>query len=439
MQHEIIRFSLIACLVAVIALMTLPFSAQKSWADESALDQQAKEQGIPIDQLRIFAEVMERIRAAYIDDVSDEQLLESAVRGMLYELDPHSVYFTPTGFDDLQTSTTGEFGGLGIEVTMENGFVKVVSPLDDTPASRAGLKPGDLILEIDGTFVKGKTLAEAVELLRGPIDSPVELSILSIGTEKPRTIELKRAIIKLRSVRSEMLEPGYGYLRITQFQAKTGVDAKAQLQQLMDEGDLQGLILDLRNNPGGLLSAAVELSDLFLQEGLVTYIQGRSEESRTDYVATPGDMLGGLPLVVLINAGSASAAEIVAGALQDQKRGILVGQRTFGKGSVQTILPLHNNHGLKLTTARYYTPRGRSIQAEGISPDIQANVASVTLNEEAQFRESDLPGHLENTQSNNNETDNSNRQLATEDYMLYEGLSILKGITLSNSMRQGAQ
>lgn len=423
--------------LALIAMLSAPMA---SLASDPALDTQAKQQGIPIEQLRLFAEVMERIRAVYIDDVSDEELLESAVRGMLYELDPHSVFLQPKAYDELQTSISGVFGGLGIEVTMENGFLKVVSPIDDTPASKAGLKPEDLILEIDDTFVKGKTLSEAVELLRGEVGSTVKLNILSVGDNKPRRVKIERDEIKIRSVRSEMLEPGYGYLRITQFQAKTGADTESQLNALLNQGSLNGVILDLRNNPGGLLDAAVSVSDLFIEKGLITYLQGRTEQERNEYHATAGDILDGLPLVVLINSGSASAAEIVAGALQDQKRGILVGQRTFGKGSVQTTLNLHNGHGLKLTTARYYTPSGRSIQAEGISPDILANIASVTFTEDGNsFREADIPGHLENTQNDAREDEQDSENLAREDYILYEALSILKGIAISKNLTQSRQ
>ena len=412
------------------ALCFLALTTQAPAAD-SALDTQASEKGIPVTELRVFAEVMERIRSAYIDEVSDRELLESAIRGMLYELDPHSAYLTPDQFDDLQVTTTGEFGGLGIEVTMENGFVKVVAPLDETPASQAGLQAGDLILKIDDTFVKGKTLAEAVSLLRGPVDSEVVLSVLSEGADKPRRVTLVRDRIQLRSVRSEMIEPGYGYLRVTQFQNNTGADAERHLNALLDKGQLKGLVLDLRNNPGGVLNAAVQLADLFIDQGLVVYTQGRAEGTRTNYSATPGDLLGGVPMVVLVNAGSASASEIVAGALQDQERAILVGQRTFGKGSVQTILPLHGDRGLKLTTARYYTPGGRSIQAEGIHPDIITNVARVELNtDQDNLREADLPGHLKNSQDSASET-KSDLSLAERDYTLYEGLSILKGIYLS--------
>ena len=421
-------------LIQTVASVSL-LSASFCFAADPALDTQAETQGVPVNELRVFAEVMERIRNAYIDDVDDKTLLESAIRGMLYELDPHSNYLNPEEFKDLQVTTTGEFGGLGIEVTLENGFVKVVSPIDDTPASKAGILAGDLILKIDDTFVKGLSLDDAVDLMRGPVNSEVRLSILSAGDQKPRTVKLKRDRIRIKSVRTKMLEPGYGYLRITQFQSQTGRDASNALKALLAKEKLNGLVLDLRNNPGGVLSAAVQISDMFLNSGLVVYTQGRAENSRTNYAATQGDLLDGKPIVVLVNAGSASASEIVAGALQDQERAIIVGQRTFGKGSVQTILPLHDDRALKLTTARYYTPNGRSIQAEGIQPDIVTEVARIELaGEDNSVREADLRGHLENTQANEAQGDNEDAPLAVRDYALYEALSILKGIHLANRL-----
>jgi carboxyl-terminal processing protease len=401
-------------------------------ASDPALDAQARSQGVPITELRVFAEVMERIRGAYIEEIDDRTLLESAIRGMLYELDPHSSYLTPSEFDDLQVTTSGEFGGLGIEVTLENGFVKVVTPLDDTPASRAGLRAGDLILKIDDTFVKGLALDEAIKLLRGEVGSKVELSIMSEGSEKPRTVSLTRDRIRIQSVRARMLEPGYAYVRVTQFQSQSGRDTERALRKLKQEGELKGVILDLRNNPGGVLSAAVQISDLFLDKGLIVYTQGRDETTRVNYAATAGDILDGLPLMVLVNGGSASASEIVAGALQDHGRAIVIGQRSFGKGSVQTILPLHGDRALKLTTALYYTPKGRSIQAEGIVPDISTDVAKVELIEGRQgVREADLRGHLNNQKGNGEQKNTETQPLASTDFTLYQALSVLKGIALT--------
>lgn len=422
-----IRFLPAACLGLTLLVST-------TLRADPALDAQAQSQGVPVTELRVFAEVMERIRGAYIEDIDDRTLLESAIRGMLYELDPHSSYLTPSEFDDLQVSTTGEFGGLGIEVTMENGFVKVVTPIDDTPASRAGLRAGDLILKIDDTFVKGLALEDAIKLLRGEIGSEVVLSILSQGTEKPRMVTLKRDRIRIQSVRSQMLEPGFGYLRVTQFQSHSGRDSEKALRKLVAEGNLKGLVLDLRNNPGGVLSAAVQISDLFLNDGLIVYTQGRDETTRINYAATDGDLLDGLPLIVLVNGGSASASEIVAGALQDHGRAIVIGQRSFGKGSVQTILPLHGDRALKLTTARYYTPKGRSIQAEGIVPDIATEISKVELIEGLQgVREADLRGHLENGQREEQTGEKTEPQpLAVSDFTLYQALSVLKGIALAS-------
>jgi len=422
-----IRFLPAACLGLTLLVST-------TLRADPALDAQAQSQGVPVTELRVFAEVMERIRGAYIEDIDDRTLLESAIRGMLYELDPHSSYLTPSEFDDLQVSTTGEFGGLGIEVTMENGFVKVVTPIDDTPASRAGLRAGDLILKIDDTFVKGLALEDAIKLLRGEIGSEVVLSILSQGTEKPRMVTLKRDRIRIQSVRSQMLEPGFGYLRVTQFQSHSGRDSEKALRKLVAEGSLKGLVLDLRNNPGGVLSAAVQISDLFLNDGLIVYTQGRDETTRINYAATDGDLLDGLPLIVLVNGGSASASEIVAGALQDHGRAIVIGQRSFGKGSVQTILPLHGDRALKLTTARYYTPKGRSIQAEGIVPDIATEISKVELIEGLQgVREADLRGHLENGQREEKTGEKTEPQpLAVSDFTLYQALSVLKGIALAS-------
>ena len=421
-----LRTAVVTALLSAVPLASLH-------AEDPALDQQARQQGVPVDELRAFAEVMERIRSAYIDEVDDRELLESAIRGMLYELDPHSSYLTPDQFDDLQVTTTGEFGGLGIEVTMEDGFVKVVTPVDGSPASKAGIQAGDLILKIDETFVKGLSLGEAVELMRGEIGSEIELMVLSDGDDKPHQVTLERDKIQLHSVKSRMLEPGLGYLRISQFQNNTGDDARKALDKLAKEDTLRGLVLDLRNNPGGVLGGAVEVADLFMDNGLIVYTQGREKSSRSDFNAKPGDRLNGMPMVVLVNGGSASASEIVAGALQDQGRAIVVGNRTFGKGSVQTVLPLSKDKALKLTTARYYTPDGRSIQAEGIEPDIAVDVVTkLEVREDMQVREADLPRHL-NNENGESRDDGKRLSLAQEDYALAQALSVLKGVVLARN------
>lgn len=424
LPHAVLRSTLLALTVFVPTLHAATTS--------ESLDDQAREAGVPVTQLRAFAEVLERVRGAYIEEVDEKELLNAAIRGMLYELDPHSAYLTPDQFEDLQTTTTGEFGGLGLEVTMEDGFVKVVTPIDDSPAARAGIRAGDLILKIDDTFVKGLSLEEAVEKMRGERGSKVSLSVLSEGEEQPRTVVLERDRIKVQSVRQDTLEPGYGYIRISQFQNNTGMETGKALEKLQGEGKLKGLILDLRNNPGGVLDGAVQVADLFLNNGLIVYTQGRDEASRNDYRAHAGDRLQGLPLVVLVNGGSASASEIVAGALQDQGRAVIVGNRTFGKGSVQTVLPISGDSALKLTTARYYTPEGRSIQAEGIVPDIKVEVASVKLLKEHLPREADLPHHLMNQNGENGpDAEPEEEPLASRDYPLSQALSILKGITLA--------
>lgn len=413
-----------------LALLALALPAH---AVNSSLDARAAQQDIPVTELRIFAEVLERIRAVYVEDIDDRTLLEAAIRGMLLDLDPHSAYLTPDEFDDLQVSTSGEFGGVGMEVTMDDGFVTVVAPIDDTPASRAGIQANDVILKIDDTFVKGMTLNEAVNLLRGEIGTDVVLSIMRSGENNPRTLTLTRDRIRIQSVRSERLEDAYGYVRVTQFQNNTGRDVQRQIDRLKADGPMQGLILDLRNNPGGVLGGAIQVADLFLEDGLIVYTQGRTEDSRINYGASRGDTLDGLPLVVIVNGGSASASEIVAGALQDHGRAVVVGRRTFGKGSVQTVLPLHDDRALKLTTARYYTPNGRSIQADGIRPDIQVNVARVELMERGEgIREADLPHHLA-AGTAAAERDSPADDLASRDYDLYQALSILKGIHLSRA------
>lgn len=390
---------------------------------------------LPLNELRTFADVFDRIKQAYVEDVSDADLLENAIKGMLSELDPHSAYLQPDAFQDLQINTTGEFGGLGIEVGMEDGFVKVITPIDDTPAQKAGVMPGDLIIKLDEAPVKGMSLNDAVKAMRGKPGTKIVLTILRQGEDKPLEISVTRAIIQVRSVRSRVLEPGYGYLRLSQFQVQTSRDAEAALNKLEEAGDepLKGLVLDLRNNPGGVLQAAVDVSDLFLDGGLVVYTQGRLQESDMRFSATPGDRTNGIPIIVLINAGSASASEIVAGALQDHQRAVIMGTDSFGKGSVQTILPLHNNRALKLTTARYYTPNGRSIQAQGIKPDIIVEEAKLTrLQQREIVKEADLTRHLE-AKDNGPEsapTEAKATRLEESDYQLYEALNLLKALNI---------
>ncbi len=325
---------------------------------------------IPFEDLQAFTDVFSRIKSDYVEAVDDKKLLADAIRGMLSGLDPHSSYLDTEAFKELRIGTTGQFGGLGIEVGMENGFVKVISPIDDTPASRAGIQASDLIIRLDDKPVKGLTLSEAVKIMRGKPDTDIKLTIVREGELKPLVMTITREIIRVKSVKTRMLEPGFGYVRITNFQSRTSTDLLKSISNMQEDEQLKGLVLDLRNNPGGVLNGAVGVSDAFLEQGLIVYTEGRIDDSSMKYSATPGDALNGAPLVILVNGGSASASEIVAGAMQDHKRGIIMGFKTFGKGSVQTIQELRNGSAVKLTTAQYFTPNGRSIQAEGISPDI---------------------------------------------------------------------
>ncbi len=397
---------------------------------------------LPLDDLRTFSEVFGKVKQDYVEDVEDKKLLEGAIRGMLSGLDPHSAYLDKEEFKELQVGTTGQFGGLGIEVSMEDGFVKVVSPIDDTPAQRAGMQAGDLIIRLDDTPVKGMSLNDAVKLMRGKPGTDIVLMVVRKGEDAPLTITITRDIIKVKSVKSRTLEKGYGYLRITSFQTKTGEQMRKAITEMKKEhdGELNGLVLDLRNNPGGVLGAAVAVSDAFLQKGLIVYTEGRAEDAALKFNATPDDILNGAPIVVLVNEGSASASEIVAGALQDHKRAVIMGSQSFGKGSVQTIFPMSNQSAVKITTARYYTPAGRSIQAEGIVPDIQVDplrVEKVKSNGK-RLKEADLSGHLENGNGRpeKDETEKKSDEeesLASKDYALNEALNLLKGLTILQS------
>jgi len=426
----------------------------------------APQQGLlPLNELRTFADVFDRIKQAYVEEVDDKTLLENAIKGMLTELDPHSAYLEPEAYQDLQISTTGEFGGLGIEVGMEDGFVKVITPIDDTPAQKAGVLTGDLIIKLDDTPVKGLSLNDAVKLMRGKPGSVIKLTIIRQGVDKPLEIDVVRAVIQVQSVKERMLEKNYGYVRLSQFQVHTGSDLLKSLEKLKKEnnGELKGLVLDMRNNPGGVLQAAVDVADAFINDGLVVYTKGRLPDSDMQFSATPGDHLKGIPIVVLINGGSASASEIVAGALQDHHRAVIMGTTSFGKGSVQTVLPLHNNRALKLTTARYYTPGGRSIQAEGIVPDIQVdNARLTTVEENDRIKEKDLTRHLINPANGDSKdakekTDDSKKKddkpakpeaskgateppakLSESDYQLYEALNLLKALNVLGKTVQAA-
>ncbi|MGE5318648.1 MAG: S41 family peptidase [Hyphomicrobiaceae bacterium] len=381
----------------------------------SAIADKNAETALPVEELRAFTDVFARIKSDYVEPVDDKKLIDSAINGMVSGLDPHSAYLDAEGFKDLQVGTQGEFGGLGIEVGMEDGFVKVVSPIEDTPAFKAGVKPGDLIVKLDDTPVKGMSLGDAVKRMRGKPGSTIKLTIARKGVDKPVVLTLTRAVIKIRSVKFKLLENGYGYVRVTQFQEHTGELLADALNKLYkdNKAPLKGLILDLRNDPGGLLNGAVAVATAFVKpDSLVVYTDGRTEDAKmrltaspenylrpmqSDYLKKLPDGVKQVPMVVLVNGGSASASEIVAGALQDDKRAVIMGTRTFGKGSVQTILPIGNGTAIKLTTARYFTPSGRSIQAKGIEPDIVVEEPGVPEAEDGfGIREADLEHHLSN-------------------------------------------
>lgn len=395
----------------------------------------SREKPLPLEELQVFSEVFGLIQSQYVEEVDDVELLRKAIGGMLGGLDPHSDYLTPESFEALQVGTEGKFGGIGIEVTIEDGLIKVVTPIDDTPAHRAGIEPGDLIIRLDGTSVKGMALNEAVSRMRGEPGTEIELTIVREGRSGPFTLTLKRTEIKISSVRAELLDDHYGYVRITQFQVDTGANLRRELTGLKNDSDneLFGLILDLRNNPGGVLSGAISVSDVFLDEGVIVSTRGREGRDVVEYRTNSRDHLDDVPLVVLVNSGSASASEIVAGALQDHKRAVIMGSRTFGKGSVQTIVPLNNGAALRITTARYYTPSGHSIQARGIRPDIAAeNLAFATAEagRAAPLRESDLPGHLEN--EGHEAAPRDERATGHDDPVIHEALNLLKALRIVN-------
>ena len=421
---------------AAVAVLLLVFLAAVH-AKETPEQEPGK---LPLKELRIFANIFGRVKQDYVEPVSDRELLDHAIRGMLEGLDPHSAYLDEEHYKEIQEGTSGEFGGLGIEVGMEDGFIKVIAPIDDTPAQKAGIQAGDLIIRLDDKPVKGMSLTDAVKIMRGKPGTRIKLTIRRSGEPKPLVFEITRAIIKQASVKSRELAPGFGYVRLSQFQAPTPKDMLRAIRKLEKKagGRLKGLVLDLRNNPGGVLQAAVAVSDAFLNEGLIVYTQGREKSSRMEFRAQPGDELEGAPLVVLVNEGSASASEIVAGALQDHKRAVIMGRTTFGKGSVQSIIPISGKIAIKLTTARYYTPNGRSIQAEGIKPDIVLSKVKLKQLEKSalQLREADLADHLANPNGGSEKEKKKGKKVKKEenllekDYELNEALNLLKGISI---------
>lgn len=409
----------------------------------------AKSKHIPLEDVQRFSNAIGEIKKYYVKPIEDKILFDNAIRGMLSGLDPHSSYLDENEFKELQTATSGEFGGLGIEVTMEEGVIKVITPLVDTPAFKAGIKSGDYIIKLGKESVQGMSLKDAVNLMRGKEGTPIEITILRKGADKPLVFNLTREVILVKSVKSKLLNDGYGYIRLTQFQALTGKDmlkAIEQLKQQSTNNKLKGLVLDLRNNPGGLLDSAIQVSDAFLgpnksgKEEMIVYTEGRLPGSKFTAYAHSKDVLQSAPMVVLINSGSASASEIVAGALKDNKRAIILGTKSFGKGSVQTVLPLDGKTGIKLTTALYYTPSGTSIQAKGIVPDIVVEEVSVPKDAKKKnltgFSEADLNGHILNKTAAEKSTETKkttdSSDLIHEDYQLYTALTVLEGMSLAN-------
>ncbi len=393
-------------------------------------------------QLNLFGEVYERVRSEYVEKVKDKDLIEAAINGMLQSLDPHSSYLNSESFEEMKVQTKGEFGGLGIEVTMENGLVKVVSPIDDTPAQKAGIMSGDYITHIDDEAVMGLTLSEAVEKMRGPVNTSILITVAREGLET-FDLEIVRAIIKITSVKTKIKED-VAYLRITSFTQKTYKNLVKEYNKLEKDmkGNIKGLVLDLRDNPGGLLDQAVSVSDAFLNRGEIVSTRGRDTDGEQRYNASKGDITNGLPIVVLINRGSASASEIVAGALKDHKRGILMGTQTFGKGSVQTIIPVTSKGAIRLTTARYYTPSGNSIQAEGIDPDIYVPQSKLEVVEKRNSRkEADLRGHLANEAKKIDKENDENGtvdKLSEEDYQLNRAIDLIRSINVYEGLRKAS-
>lgn len=388
---------------------------------------------LPLAQIKTFAEIFTRIKRSYVEPVSDEKLLEYAVEGMLNGLDPHSVYLKGDRLDDLNEGTSGRFGGLGMEVMMEGGFVKVIAPIDDTPAYDAGILSGDLIIRIDGKTVSGSNLQEATEQMRGEPGTSITLTIIRDSEPEPFDVTLKRAVVKFTSVKRKRLSDEIGYLRITQFQLTTAEDFRKQLKQLRDINGFSGLIIDLRNNPGGLLNSAVSIADIFIKEGTIVSTKGRESVNDQSFQATSFDLIDGKPIVVLINGGSASASEIVAGALQDHERAIILGTDSFGKGSVQTVMNIDDEEAIKLTTARYYTPSGASIQAAGIVPDVYVKQRQFKEDKKPfqRIKENNLPGHLENDKApSTKKPSDETAKLLARDYQLNEAFNLLKGLVL---------
>jgi carboxyl-terminal processing protease len=391
---------------------------------------------VSLDDIRTFTAVFNLVKQAYVEPVDDKTLMQAAIHGLLAGLDPHSEYLDQRAMDELSEDTSGSYAGLGLEVLAVDGTLRVVAPIDDTPAERAGIKPGDIVTRIDGTAITSENVNASVNLLRGKAGSEVSLSILHESASVPVDMKLKRDVIRVASVRVRALDPGYVYIRIAQFQEDTGTELRSKLDKLKAKsGPLRGAVLDLRSNPGGLLTSAVEVSDDFLDSGVIVTTRGRLKQAALSFSATPGDLLDGAPMVVLADNGTASAAEIVAGALKDNHRALIMGRRTFGKGSVQTVLPLDDAHAVKLTTARYYTPNGTSIQAAGIQPDIELADLKLSVRDAAPSLitgERDLPNHLKGEHEKDKRHDDAAARENFDDYALSEALNVLRGMALQH-------
>ena len=458
------------CLLGLMFVVVLQYqgavgeeSSQELLKEKGQVEVLGKTKELPLKELRVFTEVVQIIQSVYYDKIDTETLLNYAIKGMVSELDPHSSYLKASEFQDLEISTSGQYGGIGIEATVENGLVRVVSPIDDTPAALAGILPGDLIVKINGASVKGMSLTDAVEKMRGKVGESVKLSVLRVNQVGIIDITIKRAVIKVQSVKLKPLGKGYSYIRVSQFQSDTDKELVSMINKLKaQEGGLHGIILDLRNNPGGVLQSAVGVADIFIEKGLIVYTEGRVPTDSLIFHAKKEGTVIDLPLVVLINGGSASASEIVAGAIQDHRRGVIMGEKTFGKGSVQTIRSLSaaSDRGIKLTTALYYTPLGRSIQAKGIVPDIfvsQGKMVSENDSKKSGYKESDLLHHIGNDKAkqskqsqkknkahkkgtvdaqNLRESEEAVSKLLSEDFQLHQALTVLKGMVVQASVKR---
>jgi len=438
MVNQVSLKRLTASSLCLLLSVFLSFSIQASetGADKASQPEKKSSEQLPLDELRLFAEVYNRIKSTYVEEVDDKTLIKGAIAGMLDSLDPHSRYLDRQAFDDVQDSSSGQYGGLGVQVVPEDGGIKIITPLDDSPAKRAGIRAGDRVVKINNSPLRNVKAEDAMQMMRGEMGEMIHLTIRREGFDELLEFDLIREIIKLSSIRELWLGNGIGYIRISQFQRRTGFDLSEAIDSLSEQygGKIKGLILDMRDNPGGVLTAAESVSNAFLDGGLIVSTRGKVSESNYQFYADKGDLLFGAPIIALINSGTASAAEIVAGALQDHKRAVIIGTRSFGKGSVQTVMPLSENAALKLTTSRYYTPSGRSIQGTGISPDIEIHQREIADAEqqESEVYESDLKGSLPNdsfSTSKDEITEEVQRAL-DNDFQLAEAFNLLRGITI---------